>query len=100
PFTVLYQRSVYQSMRNHAGQMLALLKRHLPQFPGEIADDVLNVLDSQNEILNRFRSILSRKIAARRTRTHGNFQLEQVLFTGKDYVIFDFKGEPDRPVTE
>src|SRR5262249_36676435 len=44
PFTVLYQRSVYQSMRNHAGQMLALLKRHLPRFPGEIADDVLNVL--------------------------------------------------------
>ena len=100
PFTVLYQRSVYQTMRNHAGQVLLLLRRSLPSLPGDMADYGLSVLDSQDEILNRFRSILSHKIAAKRIRTHGNLQLEQVLHTGKDYIIFDFKGEPGRPLTE
>src|SRR5439155_7972152 len=29
PFSVLYQRSLYQSMRNHSGQMFLLLRRNL-----------------------------------------------------------------------
>src|SRR5262249_19869574 len=86
--------------RNHAGQVLALLRRNLHILPADASDHARKVLDSQNEILNRFRMILSHKIAAKRTRTHGDFQLEQVLYTGKDYVIFDFKGEPGRPLTE
>jgi maltose alpha-D-glucosyltransferase / alpha-amylase len=100
PFSVLYQRSLYQSMRNHSGQMFQLLRKNLMSLRGPVLDQALKVLDQQSEVLNRFRTLLSRKMTAYRTRIHGDFHLGQVLYTGKDYVIIDFEGEPARPLTE
>jgi maltose alpha-D-glucosyltransferase/alpha-amylase len=100
PFSVLYQRSLYQSMRNHSGHTYQLLKKNLKSLRGAPLEDALKVLDLQNDVLTRFRTLLSRKIAAYRTRIHGDFHLGQVLYTGKDYVIIDFEGEPARPLSE
>jgi len=100
PFSVLYQRSLYQSMRNQSGQVFQLLKKNLTALRGTVLDQALKVLDQQNDVMNRFRSLLSRKIMAYRTRIHGDFHLGQILYTGKDYVIIDFEGEPARPLTE
>jgi maltose alpha-D-glucosyltransferase/alpha-amylase len=35
-------------------------------------------------------------IQAERIRCHGDYHLGQVLWTGKDFVIIDFEGEPSR----
>src|SRR5206468_8133752 len=72
PFSLLYQRSLYQSMRNHSGQMFQLLKTSLGTLRGVALDEALRVLDLQGEVLNRFRTVLSRKITAKRTRIHGD----------------------------
>jgi maltose alpha-D-glucosyltransferase/alpha-amylase len=100
PFSVLYQRSVYQALRNHAAQIFLLLRRRLKVLPSVVIEDALRVVDQEPEIMNRLRSIISRKITAKRTRTHGDYHLGQVLYTGKDYIIIDFEGEPARPLTE
>jgi maltose alpha-D-glucosyltransferase/alpha-amylase len=100
PFSVLYQRSLYQSMRNLAGQNFQLLKNNLKSLRGMMLDEGLKILDRQDEVFNHFRTLVSRKITAKRTRIHGDFHLGQVLYTGKDYVIIDFEGEPARPLTE
>jgi maltose alpha-D-glucosyltransferase/alpha-amylase len=80
--------------------MFQLMRKNLSSLRGPVLEDAIQVLDHQNEILNRFRSLLSRKILAYRTRIHGDFHLGQVLYTGRDYVIIDFEGEPARPLTE
>ena len=45
-------------------------------------------------------SLSQRPITALRIRTHGDYHLGQVLYTGDDFVITDFEGEPARPLRE
>ncbi|HVZ59527.1 MAG TPA: maltose alpha-D-glucosyltransferase, partial [Terriglobales bacterium] len=100
PFSTLYQRSVYQSMRSQAGRSLQLLRSRLRYLPEPLAAPARAVLAREAEIQGRFRSLLSVKIAAMRTRVHGDYHLGQVLWTGKDFVVIDFEGEPMRPISE
>lgn len=56
--------------------------------------------EREADILRRFRSVCESKITAMRGRIHGDYHLGQVLYTGKDFVIIDFEGEPARSLTE
>jgi maltose alpha-D-glucosyltransferase/alpha-amylase len=58
------------------------------------------VLGLQSDVLARFQAVTQRSIAATRIRCHGDYHLGQVLYTGKDFVIIDFEGEPARPLSE
>lgn len=99
-FTPFYQRSVYQYMRNQTGKVLLKLKKHLPQFSQDTQQVAQTVMNRQDIIMTRLGSVVERKITAMRTRCHGDYHLEHVLFTGKDFVIVNFEGEPVRPLNE
>ena len=58
------------------------------------------ILRLENDIVERFRQIVATKIGGMRIRCHGDLHLGQVLYTGNDFVIIDFEGEPSRPLTE
>jgi len=99
PFTPLYQRSLYQLMRNEAERVMDLLRRRLPSLEADTLQDAREVLDRMDRIDARFQELRSRRITAMRTRIHGDYHLGQVLYTGKDFVILDFEGEPARSVS-
>ncbi|HEX6587908.1 MAG TPA: maltose alpha-D-glucosyltransferase [Longimicrobiales bacterium] len=109
-FSTLYQRGLYQSMRNLTGNVFELIERSLQQErasrPAEPAaspsDDpsLARVLGMRDELLARFRGLIGGKLSAKRARIHGDFHLGQVLFTGRDFVITDYEGEPARPASE
>ncbi|MEC9374516.1 MAG: putative maltokinase, partial [Planctomycetota bacterium] len=100
PFTSLYRRSLYQSMRNLTGRAFRLLRRRLKSLPPEIGELAKTLLSSEGDIMERYRSPLESAADAQRTRIHGDYHLGQVLFTGRDFVIIDFEGEPARSLTE
>ncbi len=100
PFSSFYQRSIYQYMRNQSGQALRLLHNHLGELPEEIQSLAQIVLNKKELILGRFKRLLNQKITAMRTRCHGHYSLEEVLYTGKDFIIIDFESDPSRPLSE
>ena len=99
-FSSLHQRSIYQYMRNQAGQTLLLLKKHLKHIPANLQPHARLVLNQRDHLLGRFKLLVDQPITAMRSRCHGNYHLEEVLYTGKDFVIIDFEGEPSRPLSE
>jgi maltose alpha-D-glucosyltransferase/alpha-amylase len=100
PFTGLYQRSIYQSMRNLTTRTFQLMRSRLRHLPKAVRQTASEVLERESEIFHHLHSVLERKIAALRIRVHGDFHLGQVLHTGKDFIIIDFEGEPARTLSE
>jgi maltose alpha-D-glucosyltransferase/alpha-amylase len=100
PFSKLYQRALYQSMRNLTGRNFQLLRTSLKTLPETLQPQTKEILKKEKAVHDFFRLITSRKITAMRIRCHGDYHLGQVLYTGKDFVIIDFEGEPARPLGE
>jgi len=99
-FSQLYQRSLYQSQRSYASGVFQTLRKQAKNLPEDIQPHADEILSHRDEVLNRFKALTTQKMDARRIRTHGDYHLGQVLYTGKDFIIIDFEGEPSKSLSE
>jgi len=95
-----YQHDLYKSMKKHTNLTFHVLTRSLDSLPSNTQELAQKLLRSEKLIDRTFKPLLKQQITATRIRTHGDFHLGQVLFTGKDFYIIDFEGEPVRPLSE
>ena len=100
PFSLHYQRSLFSSLQSLVRVAFSSLSKNLKSLDPEIRAEAEEVLGMKNEILNILKQVYSRKIDVNKIRIHGDFHLGQVLFTGKDFLILDFEGEPSRSYSE
>jgi maltose alpha-D-glucosyltransferase/alpha-amylase len=94
PYTNLYQRSAYQSMRNLQGTVMRQLDARLAALPKDVRRLAQRLPEYQARITNCFEAFLKRRVTAVRMRTHGDLHLGQILNAGNDFFIIDFEGEP------
>ncbi len=100
PMTASAQRSLYQAARALTQRTLLALRRSVRALPDDARDPAERVLAAEGALLGRFQQVLDRKLTGMRIRCHGDYHLGQVLYTGRDFVIIDFEGEPARTLTE
>jgi len=100
PFTPFYQRGLYQSLRNLTQKAMSALRYAMHRLPEETRPAAKTVIGLEGELLKRFEAVSLKKIASVRIRTHGDFHLAQVLFTGRDFIIIDFEGESARSIND
>jgi maltose alpha-D-glucosyltransferase / alpha-amylase len=93
PYSPFDQRGLYQTLRGEAGRTLRALRFARRRLSVDAAARADAVLAREPELLRRFATILDRRLGALRTRTHGDYRLGALLFTGNDFVVLDFSGD-------
>ena len=68
-----------------------------PAGLGSVKEAVLNL---ENVVYEDVKEIFKNKLDGLRIRCHGDYHLRNILFTGKDFVILNFEGEPARTWSE
>jgi maltose alpha-D-glucosyltransferase / alpha-amylase len=100
PFTEFYRRALYHGLVGQTERSFRLLRQKRKELKADDAELASMVLAVEGEMIARFQPIHDRHLSAMRIRCHGDFHLGQVLWTGKDFVIIDFEGEPARALSE
>ncbi len=99
-YSLHYQRSLFSGLQTLVRSTFSNQAKNLKGLPEEARDLADEVLGMKSEILDKLKNIYKRKIDVVKIRIHGDYHLGQVLFTGKDFVITDFEGEPARSYSE
>ncbi len=95
-----YQRSLFSGLQTLTRTSLENLKKVLKELPEETAKEAQEVIDLKKDILDCFKDIFDHKIPVMKIRTHGDYHLRQILWTGREYIMNSFEGDPSKSFSE
>ncbi len=100
PYDIMHQQSIYGSVVSHVARTFELLRSRLATLTAEQRSLAEQVLAHEAQLDRVLAEVTRKRIDVVRTRLHGDYHLGQVLWTGDDFRIIDFEGEPGRPLSQ
>jgi maltose alpha-D-glucosyltransferase/alpha-amylase len=89
-----YRQSLYHSMIRLQSMRTEFLRQHSSELPDEVRNLLTSVLEREDEITQKFRSIYELRIEAVRIRYHSHLGLEHILHSDSEFCFIDFGGDP------
>jgi maltose alpha-D-glucosyltransferase/alpha-amylase len=100
PYSMLFQRSLFQSLQATIKRALASVRRAMKSMDEETLALAENAL-GREEKLYSIVSVLKRKqFKCSKIRIHGDYALDQLLNLGNDYAVKDFEGHGELAISE
>lgn len=100
PFTALYQRSLYQSLRATVRQDLSTIRRLEHRVPDEVHDELDEILGAELQALDIIDRIRRLPLGGQRIRIHGNYRLDELRLVNGDFYVLDLSGDHTRPMSQ
>ena len=100
PFDIMYQQSLYQSASGMMSRTFERLRGRLRKLPDAVRATAELVLAAEPHADRALARIAKRRLDAVRIRVHGDYHLGHIMWTGDDFVVVDFEGEPTRPLSQ
>jgi maltose alpha-D-glucosyltransferase/alpha-amylase len=100
PITAADVAAIKDEIRTQAQKGFATLSNSINRLPETVAGDAHRLLAYGPAVLDRLTTAQTLVPTATKIRIHGDYHLGQVLWTGDDFIILDFEGEPTRTVEE
>ena len=97
PFSYQYKVSITQSMTSYATRVFNQMKA-ATNVNDEVRQGLAALIGMKQKLMSKFNDLKSATVDSIRARIHGDFHLGQVLYTGNDFAIIDFEGEPMRSI--
>lgn len=95
-FSSLQHRSSYQTMRTLKMTAFDELRRRMVRQRAGVQRLGQAVLAQDAAVMQVFRRYLDQRVDAVRIRCHGDLHLGTILWSGKDFILVDFRGAPLR----
>ncbi|MDG6904579.1 MAG: maltose alpha-D-glucosyltransferase [Nitrososphaerota archaeon] len=92
-----YVVSITQSMMSYAARVFNQMAS-AENLNSEVKEGVNVLLGLRQKLMSKFVELRSVQIDSVRARIHGDYHLGQVLYTGNDFTIIDYEGEPMRSI--
>jgi maltokinase len=85
----IHQEDLQRWSSSIVGELGVTLAKAAERFP--------HLADRQDALTERAKSLASLTPSGQKIRQHGDLHLGQALWTGDDWMVIDFEGEPARP---
>ena len=76
------------------------LRSRIRSLPTVVQESARALLERESELRARLYPLRDTRLITSRIRQHGDYQLSNIFYTGNDFVIANFEGNPERPLSE
>lgn len=100
PYTMLFQRSLFQSLQATIKRAFAGVRRAMKTMDEETLDLAQQGLAREEKLYSIVSVLKQKQYKCSKIRIHGDYALDQLLNLGNDYAVKDFEGHGDLAISE